>query len=50
MNYTDFLTDRPVTYRDMQLQGRKLGVSTQTFNDCRVPYECTLQLQIRFHK
>ena len=34
----------------MQLQGRKLCVSTQTFNDCRVPYVFTLQLQIRFHK
>lgn len=34
----------------MQLAGRKLGISTQTYNDCRIPYECTLQLQIKFHK
>jgi hypothetical protein len=34
----------------MQLAGRKLGISTKTYNDCRIPYECTLQLQIKFHK
>jgi hypothetical protein len=34
----------------MMLAGRKLGISTQTYNDCRIPYECTLQLQIKFHK
>jgi hypothetical protein len=33
----------------MQLPGRKLGVSVQAFNECRVPYESTLQLQIKFH-
>jgi hypothetical protein len=33
----------------MQLPGRKLGISTQTFNDCRIPYENTLQLKIKFH-
>lgn len=34
----------------MQLPMRKLGVNTQTYNDCRIPYECSLQLQIKFHK
>lgn len=34
----------------MQLTGQKLGISTQTYNDCRIPYENTLQLQIRFHR
>jgi len=34
----------------MQLPGRKLGIPVQVFNDCRVPYECTLQLRIRFHR
>jgi hypothetical protein len=34
----------------MQLPGRKLGISTQTYNDCRIPYEGTLQLQIKFHR
>ena len=34
----------------LALPGRKLGVNTQTYNDCRIPYECTLQLQIKFHK
>ena len=34
----------------MQLAGRKLGISIQYYNDCRIPYENTLQLQIRFHK
>ena len=34
----------------MQLPQRKLGISIQTFNDCRIPYECTLQLRIKFHK
>ena len=34
----------------LTLPGRKLGVNTQTYNDCRIPYECTLQLQIKFHK
>ena len=34
----------------MQLPQRKLGITTQTYNDCRIPYECTLQLQIKFHR
>ena len=34
----------------MQLPQRKLGITTQTYNDCRIPYENTLQLQIKFHK
>jgi hypothetical protein len=34
----------------MQLQGRKLGVGVQVYNECRIPYECTLQLQIKFHR
>ena len=34
----------------MQLPGRKLGISARTHNDCRIPYECTLQLQIKFHR
>ena len=34
----------------MQLSGRKIGVSVQAYNECRIPYECTLQLQIKFHK
>ena len=33
-----------------QLAGRKLGISIQSYNDCRIPYEATLQLQIKFHK
>ena len=33
----------------MQLPGRKLGVSVQSFNECRTPYESTLQLRIKFH-
>jgi hypothetical protein len=34
----------------MALPGRKLGVGIQVYNECRIPYECTLQLQIKFHK
>ena len=34
----------------MSLPQRKLGVPIQSYNDCRIPYECTLQLQIKFHK
>ena len=34
----------------MQLPDRKLGINTQTYNDCRIPYECTLQLRIKFHR
>jgi hypothetical protein len=34
----------------MQLPDRKLGVNSQSFNDCRIPYESTLQLQIKFHR
>ena len=34
----------------MQLPNRKLGINTQTYNDCRIPYECTLQLRIKFHR
>lgn len=33
----------------MQLPGRKLGVSVQTYNDCRVPLESTMVLKIKFH-
>ena len=33
----------------MQLPNRKLGINTQVYNDCRIPYECTLQLRIKFH-
>ena len=33
----------------MALPHRKLGVNIQTYNECRIPYECTLQLQIKFH-
>lgn len=34
----------------MQLPGRKLPLSTQIYNDCRIPYECTLSLKIKFHR
>ena len=34
----------------MCLPQRKLGVNIQYYNDCRIPYECTLQLQIKFHR
>lgn len=34
----------------MQLPGRKLSVRVQTYNDCRIPYEGSLQLLIKFHK
>ena len=34
----------------LQLPNRKLGISIQTYNDCRIPYENTLQLQIKFHR
>lgn len=34
----------------MSLPQRKLGVNIQSYNDCRIPYECTLQLTIKFHK
>lgn len=34
----------------MQLPGRKLGIPTQTYIDCRLAYESKLQLQIKFHK
>ena len=34
----------------MLLPGRKYGITTQIYNDCRRPYENTLQLQIKFHK
>ena len=33
-----------------QLAARKLGIPTQHYNECRIPYECTLQLQIKFHR
>ena len=32
------------------LPGRKLGVATKVYTECRVPYEMTLQFQIKFHK
>lgn len=32
-----------------QLPNRRLGISIQTYNDCRIPYEGTLQMRIRFH-
>ena len=34
----------------MSLPHRQLVVYIQTYNDCLIPYECTLQLQIKFHK
>ena len=33
----------------MALPNRELGVSIQHYNDCRIPYEQTLQLVIKFH-
>lgn len=33
----------------MTLPHRRLGVNIQFYNDCRIPYECTLQLKIKFH-
>lgn len=34
----------------MQLPRRQLGIGVQVYNECRIPYECTLQLQIKFHR
>lgn len=34
----------------MTLPQRKLGISYETFLECRVPYEQSQQLVIRFHK
>lgn len=34
----------------MRLPNRKLGISIQAYNECRIPYEQTLQLVIKFHK
>lgn len=33
----------------MKLPGRQLGISTQAYNDYRVPYEPHVQLKIKFH-
>lgn len=34
----------------MTLPQRKLGLSIETYRECRVPYEATLQLTIKFHR
>lgn len=34
----------------LALPMRKLGIAIQVYNECRIPYECTLQLKIKFHK
>lgn len=34
----------------MTLPQRKLGVNVQHYRECRIPYEATLQLQIKFHR
>ena len=34
----------------MTLPQRKLGLSIDTYRECRVPYEATLQLTIKFHR
>lgn len=33
----------------MQLPRRKLGVSVKSYNECRIPYEQGLELEIKFH-
>lgn len=33
----------------MGLPNKKLGVSVQTYNECRIPYNATLKLKIKFH-
>lgn len=40
--------DRWLTW--MQLPNRRLGINTQSYLQCRVPYEQGLQMQIKFHK
>lgn len=32
-----------------QLPGRKLGISVRSYNECRLPYEQSLELSIKFH-
>ena len=32
----------------MQLPNQRLGVNIQSYNDCRIPYEASLQLRIDF--
>lgn len=34
----------------MTLPLRRLGVNVDTYRECRIPYEATLQLQIKFHR
>ena len=44
---------RPCDYRWamwMTLPQRKLGLNYDTYRECRIPYEATLQLQIKFHR